>query len=353
MMKQITASLLMIFVLAPLAGAQERVAQRLESGLLFRLVEPEQIHRMAEPGFVSQALAQGFMGEFEPVLGVASGDQAKAYSAWLLEGYSVINDRIDNRPIAVTWSPFSFSGTVWNRVVQGDTLEFEDSGELWKDALVMVDRETGSRWSHLEGRALDGPMKGTRLEPVLSMYTKWGKWRTLYPHTVCLTKLGRDITQSEFLNYYARTEQLGPANSTNPDSRLAGKELICGFVIDGQPVAVPLYMLVEHRQFPLTVKGVPLEVEFDQLSETATVFDRRLAGDTLSLIRLDFGKGESYLRARETGTTWLTYSGKGVSGPQADSDLTRIPSTLCFWYVWVQHYPLTQLREQPESARKP
>jgi hypothetical protein len=353
MIKRTGVIFLTLLLTSPASIAGDRVATTLEDGLLFRLVEPEEIHRMEQPGFVSLALAQGFMGEFEPVLGVTDGEHAKAYSAWLMEGYSVINDKIGDRPIVVTWSPFSFSGKVWDRVVDGVQLEFEDSGELWNDALVLVDKQTGSRWSHLEGRALDGPHKGQQMAPVLNTYTSWGKWRSLNPATLALTKLGRDMEGSDFRRYYERTTQLGPANSKNPDSRLAGKELVCGFHVNGTPVAVPLYALVEHKQFKLDVNGVLLEVEFDHLAETAIVYSRQLEGEPVELVRLDFGKGESYLKEKATGTTWLTYSGRGVSGPRSNLVLEQIPSTLCFWFVWVQHYPLTLIWETPGSESMP
>ena len=35
---------------------------------------------------------------------------------------------------------------------------------LWNRSLVMYDVETKSNWSHILGRAMDGEMKGTRLE---------------------------------------------------------------------------------------------------------------------------------------------------------------------------------------------
>jgi hypothetical protein len=340
----------LLCVLAALpAIAGERVATRLENGALFQLVPPENVLRMEKPAFVSRALADGFMGEFEPVIGIASGELAKAYPVWMLDGYSVINDAFGRRPIVVTWSPFSFSFAVYERVVDGDTLEFLDSGELWKDALVMIDRGTNSRWSPLEGRALDGEMQGKRLKVVTSTYTKWGKWVDLYTNSVCMTKLGRDMVRSDFTDYYDRTQQLGPANSPNPDSRLAGKELICGFLVDGKPIAVPLYALDLNKQFELEVDGHPLEVEFDQLSETAVVYSRVLGNDTLSLVRLDFTKGESYLRRQDDASTWLTFSGRGLSGTLADRSLEQIPSTLCFWFVWANHYPLTRIWEVPGS----
>jgi uncharacterized protein DUF3179 len=347
-------SLLFTALLVPsMAMAGDRVATPLENGVLYQIVEPAQVHRLDQPAFVSVALAGSFMGEFEPIVGVVEGDAARAYPAWFLDGYSVVNDKIGRMPIVVTWSPFSFSSMVWNRVVEGDTLEFDDSGELWKDALIMVDRKTHSRWSHLEGRALDGPLKGKKLKGVLNTYTSWGKWRSLYPETVCLTKLGRDISASDFSNYYDREEQLGPANSQNPDSRMVGKELVCGFEINGQKVAVPLYVLVERKQFKLEVDGVPLEIEFDHLAETAVVYKRDRAGQPMDLVRLDFGSGESYLKDKTSGTMWLTYSGRGVSGPLANTSLERVPSTLCFWFVWAAHYPLSLIWEEPGSSPRP
>ena len=352
-MTRIPLLLLTLALVSSPLQAGDRAATPLENGVLFRVVDPEKILRLDKPGFVSAALAQGFMGEFEPVIGVVDGDAAKAYGVWFMDGYSVINDVIGKRPIVVTWSPFTYSDMVWSRVVDGDTLVFDDSGELWKDALVMVDRKTNSRWSHLEGRALDGPMKGKRLARVLSTYTRWGKWRSLYPQTVCLTKLGREIDASDFGNYYQREEQLGPANSQNPDSRLAGKELVCGFEIGGKRVVVPLYALVDNKQMRIDVDGVSVELEFDHLAETAVVYSCKLGGRPIDLVRLDFGKGESYLKDKETGTMWLTYSGQGVSGPRADVPLERIPSTLCFWFSWAAHFPLSSIWEQPGVAPKP
>ena len=89
------AWLMVILALSPVAVATDRVAERLENGLLYRLVDSEDIHRMENPGFVSQGLAQSYMGEFEPVLGVVRGEFTRAYPTWLLEGFSVINDKID------------------------------------------------------------------------------------------------------------------------------------------------------------------------------------------------------------------------------------------------------------------
>jgi hypothetical protein len=44
-----------------------------------------------------------FLRDDEPVIGVSTGGEAKAYSTWLLNAHEIVNDTIENRSIAVTW----------------------------------------------------------------------------------------------------------------------------------------------------------------------------------------------------------------------------------------------------------
>ena len=52
------------------------------------------------------------------------------------------------------------------REIEGREVELGVSGRLWRDALVMYDRRTGSLWSQIDGRAILGPAEGQRLEEV-------------------------------------------------------------------------------------------------------------------------------------------------------------------------------------------
>ncbi len=61
------------------------------------------------------------------------------------------------------------------------------SGKLWNHSLVMVDQETGSLWSHLLGRAMSGPMKGTNLKTLPGLMTDWKTWRQMHPKTTVVT----------------------------------------------------------------------------------------------------------------------------------------------------------------------
>ena len=51
---------------------------------------------------------------------------------------------------------------------------------LYRDALVMYDRETLSLWSQIGGRAIRGPLRGQTLQPLPSVHATWKEWKTLY-----------------------------------------------------------------------------------------------------------------------------------------------------------------------------
>ncbi len=47
---------------------------------------------------------------------------------------------------------------MYARKVGEQTLTLGVSGNLWKDVLVLYDRETDSLWTQLSGDAIDGPL---------------------------------------------------------------------------------------------------------------------------------------------------------------------------------------------------
>ena len=47
--------------------------------------------------------ANAQMSPEEPVLGVAIGNDAHAYSLWQLDAHEIVNDIVGDVPIAATW----------------------------------------------------------------------------------------------------------------------------------------------------------------------------------------------------------------------------------------------------------
>ena len=67
--------------------------------------------------------------------------------------------------------------------VDGKKLTFFVSGKLWGHSLVMQDQETGSQWSHILGRAMEGRLRGAALDVIPSVITTWQDWSDAHPET--------------------------------------------------------------------------------------------------------------------------------------------------------------------------
>jgi hypothetical protein len=103
-----SASLLVAaLVSASPAEAQRRPVQeeKIGDGTLVTVLPPDAIPAVTHPEFVGRAEADRWMDENEPVLGLVDPvtGQAKAYSLWLLDRHEIVNDRLGEKPVAVTW----------------------------------------------------------------------------------------------------------------------------------------------------------------------------------------------------------------------------------------------------------
>ena len=115
----------------------------------------------------------------ETVLGVAVGGLARAYAVADLFRNKVINDTLGDTSIVAAYDERSNLATVFDRSVEGSILTLGQGSE----PLEMVDEETGSVWSKLDGRATAGPLEGERLTMMPSFQLFWFAWSDFYPNT--------------------------------------------------------------------------------------------------------------------------------------------------------------------------
>lgn len=109
----------------------------------------------------------------ERVVGVAIGDEARAFPSATLQRTGVAHDRIGGSDVVV----FHREGTaVFEPAARGVRLTFEV-----RDGAIH-DRQTGSSWSIL-GTATAGPLAGERLRPVHHVGTMWYVWAGSVPRT--------------------------------------------------------------------------------------------------------------------------------------------------------------------------
>jgi hypothetical protein len=101
-------ALLLIFLifLVSLLHAQRgnpEIYDTIDGDPIYRLLPPNAIPAILNPEYVSGEEADNQMQDTEPVLGLIMNGREMAYSLWQLDAHEIVNDVVNDVPIAVTW----------------------------------------------------------------------------------------------------------------------------------------------------------------------------------------------------------------------------------------------------------
>jgi len=215
------------------------------------------------------------------------------------------------------------------------------------NVLVMYDRQTETLWSQLIGEAVEGKLKGTKLEFLPAWQTTWADWKEKHPDTLALQK-GYYGGSDPYNNYYA-SSRTGVIGQTVLDERLHVKEFVVGVDQNGEAASYPFSVLNSQPVVNDIVGEVPILVVFNAETGTGVVFNREFDGQTLTFeVQEDLT-----LTDNETDSIWNGLTIEGIDGPLSGSNLTRIKSTSSFWFGWKDWYPSTRVFGIDEKGTTP
>lgn len=211
----------------------------------------------------------------ERVLGVAVGEP-RMYPIGLLDTYEVVNDESGGVPYVVARCALTdFTGAL-DRRVGGRTLTFENSGALWRDMLVLRDKETGTYWSPATGAALSGPLEGERLRLLPgAVVTTADAWEELQPETVCMDT-GELSAVSLQLRLYGTSSMEGLSGRKIADKRYAPKDRVFVVAEGGQAVAFSAAELKKRKSATVSLAQETVMLEWDAGARTPRAY--RLTG---------------------------------------------------------------------------
>ncbi|MBI2156150.1 MAG: DUF3179 domain-containing protein [Candidatus Rokubacteria bacterium] len=315
---------------------------------------PDGIPAIDRPAFVTAAEADRWLPVKEPVLALEVAGDARAYPLRILMWHEIVNDTVGGRAVTVTYCPLCNSGLVFDRVVDGATLDFGTSGQLYKSDLVMYDRQTHSLWSQMEGRAIVGAKAGTRLAMLPANTLAYEDWRTAHPRGRVLSEDTGHLRRYG-ANPYEGYDQPGlrPFLFTGrPDPRRPPKERVVGVILGGAPRAYPWPLLETQRVVHDTLAGERLVVFYRPGALSAlddSRMDRSRAIGATAVWRpvvdgraLTFEAAADGFRDRETGTAW-NLLGHALRGPLAGRRLGAIQHLDAFWFAWAAFHPATTI----------
>jgi hypothetical protein len=129
-----------------------------------------------DPDFVPVIEATQY-SDTEPVIGLLINGDARAYPLQILMWHEIVNDVVGGVPVSITFCPLCNAAIVFDRRLDGKTLEFGTTGKLRRSDLVMYDRQTESWWQQFLGRGIVGEMNGKELAILPSRLESMGNFR--------------------------------------------------------------------------------------------------------------------------------------------------------------------------------
>jgi Protein of unknown function (DUF3179) len=206
-----------------------------------------------------------FLEDREPVIELVLDGDARGYPIQILIWHEIVNDAVADVPVAVTFCPLCNTAIVFDRRVDGQTLDFGTTGNLRNSDLVMYDRQTESWWQQFGGQALVGALTGAKLEHLPSRIVAWADFRREHRQGKVLSRetgFSRPYGENPYVGYDSvDSSPIFPTKNAD-DERLPPKERVVFIERGGEAVAVPFSSLRERKVVRVEVGGSRLIVRW-------------------------------------------------------------------------------------------
>ena len=222
--------------------------------------------------------------------------------------------------------------------MDGRTLTFRLIG-INNQNFIMRDAETGTWWQQVTGVAIQGPLKGRKLEGVVHDEISFAIWKRESPGGRVLKPAGEFADLYEDADWERQMKKVRTVTPEKKDDPLKPRAVVVGVTVNGKSKAYPFPLL--RAQSPLLDRlgGVPIVLVVGEDRKSIRVFDRTQGGRALELFAR---RGTRPLRLfdAETGSEW-DFAGTSVSGPLAGRQLAKIKVLKEYWFDWKIYQPET------------
>jgi hypothetical protein len=266
---------------------------------------------------------------------------------------------------------------VWTRTVNGTALHFYLAG-INNQNFLMRDKETGTWWQQITGKAIYGPLKGASLELVLSDELTFGEWKSEVSDGKVLAPVAKYAKKYDS-NWEPEVAKL-PVVISFPGTELKSRDVVVGLTNGGASRAYPWETLVKQSPVMDHVGGTPLLVAVGPDGKSFRVFVSRIDGKDTEFFLKGEAEGETaaaaakpteskaatpaaakvadassanapaptpipkpwFLLDTTTASEW-NFQGCAVSGASQGKCLDRVPALKDYWFDWRNYHPDTSI----------
>ena len=278
--------------------------------------------------------------------------------------------------------------------MNGRALHFYLAG-INNQNFLMRDKETGTWWQQITGKAIYGPLKGSSLELVLSDELTFGEWKSEVSDGQVLAEVPKYAKEYDS-NWEPETAKY-PVVISFPGTELKSRDVVVGLEMQGPARAYPWDTLVKQSPVVDRVNGTPLLVAVGPDGKSFRVFISRIDGKDAEFFLKDETEGEVATQpvgqtkpeapaaaksaphaetknapattapaeskpdastapkpvAPATPKPWIlldtttasewNFQGCAISGPSLGKCLDRVPALKDYWFDWRNYHPDTTI----------
>jgi Protein of unknown function (DUF3179) len=199
---------------------------------------------------------------------------------------------------------------------------------------LMRDRETGTWWQQITGRAIYGPLKGSALELVPSDELTFGEWKAEVSDGKVLAPMPKYM--KEYDSKWEPEVAKLPVVISFPGTELKSRDVVIGVEIGGDARAYPWDLVVKQSPIVDHLHGTPLLLVVGPDGKSFRMFISRVDGEATEF----FLKSETrdwVLLDTATASEW-NFQGCATSGPSQGKCMDRIPALKDYWFDWRNYH---------------
>jgi hypothetical protein len=267
------------------------------------------------------------------VIGIVINNEAKAYPIEIIGYHHQVQDTIAGQPVMVTYCTVCRTGRVYSPLVNGKKENFRLVGMDHFNAMF-EDQTTKSWWRQVTGEAITGPLKGKKLEEILSQQMTLSAWLRAYPNSLILQP---DSLFKKQYDHLAGFDQgtLKSGLEKRDSSSWQFKSWIVGVHENGNTKAYDWNELINEKIIHDSLPGLPLVIILEPDSVSFHVWNRQVNNSVLR-----FNLDSNRLTDENTKSQW-NYDGICTEGELKGARLKTVKASQEFWHSWKTFYPNT------------
>ena len=259
--------------------------------IISTLVRKDGIPPIDDPKFMTVGDVES-IGAQEPVVSLTINGIARAYPLGILTWHEIVNDRIGDVPVTITYCPLCNSAVVFDRRLNGQVLDFGVTGKLRNSDMIMYDRQTESWWQQFLGEAIVGDMTGASLKTIPARLEAFDVFKARHPDGEVL------IPNQSGMRRYGQNPYEGYDNNPAPPYGLFVGDLpdyidpmarVIAFSRDGGPHAVALELMRDKSRLELGDVVVTWSAGQNSALDTRMINEGRDVGNIVVQRKTDNG----------------------------------------------------------------